>query len=309
MDTLAAAGAQLFRQNKGGISLGPGDVRQRQPLGVAQGAAVVINRHNLRKARRHGCSEKAATAVAFQKSVALRGHRLRDELAKRLAQIMVGLEKAAGRDGGIAQGVMARNRLRGPQAGKLDVNRLPSQKADADINQLATAHAAKTNFAVLGVDRDPVAVMVGMRAGNHRQNGGLLHFADAQKSFPHLLLLEPAFFFIAHVLILAAAALPIVWARRRLALSAGRKDLHDLSAGVVRFALGDPNFDAFAFRRKRDEQDEVLAGAGEAISAEDNLFDRQVDDITDGEGAGRRGRLGRNDERKLSARADEARSG
>jgi hypothetical protein len=69
-------------------------------------------------------------------------------------------------------------------------------------------------------------------------------------------------------------------------MRAGRTKLDQLGAAMVRLALGDADAGLVALGGEGDEEDEAFRGAGEAVAAEDNFADGDV------ENGARRGRGG-----------------
>jgi hypothetical protein len=79
------------------------------------------------------------------------------------------------------------------------------------------------------------------------------------------------------MLVAAAAAPRVVGARRGFAIRAGDTKLGQLGAAMVRLALGDADARLVALGGEGDEQDEAFRGAGEAVAAEDNFPDGDVE--------------------------------
>ena len=182
-----------------------------------------------------------------------------------------------------------------PQPAQLRIHVGPGKKALADIDQLASTHAAKANASRLRMDRDPVAIAVGIRAGDDRQDRRIGQLAHPRESFAHLLLLETAFLRVGQMLILAAAACAVVRAGGLFATRAGLENIHDLRAGMVRLFLDDPHPDPVALGGKGDEDHESLRQPGEAVAAKDHLLDRDLDGVAPRryEAWRRRDRIGR----------------
>jgi hypothetical protein len=88
------------------------------------------------------------------------------------------------------------------------------------------------------------------------------------------------------MLVTAAAAPGIVGTRRILAGRPGREELDQFGAGMVRLAFRDADARQVALGGERNEQDEAFRRAGEAVAAEDNFADGDV------ENGAQRGRSG-----------------
>ena len=124
----------------------------------------------------------------------------------------------------------------------------------------------------LAADEDPIAVVVGLRAGNNRSDLVLRKSADALEEVGYLFLFHSKLRLIAHVLILAAAAVPEVFTFR---LDAGVRcgyDFFQLGPGKVFLNLGDSGLDSFALDHLWHEHDEFIQPAN-AFAAECDVVD------------------------------------
>src|SRR5438034_6117748 len=134
----------------------------------------------------------------------------------------------------------------------------------------------------LAADHDAIAVPIRLPAGNDRLNHRLGQASNALKQIGNLFVFEPELRRVIDVLILAAAALAEVTARRRNAFGRGFQDSEQPRSRKLLFHFDDFDFDIFPHHDKRDEEDEVIH-ARQALAAEGDVANR------DGESAPERG--------------------
>src|SRR5258708_10432940 len=113
--------------------------------------------------------------------------------------------------------------------------------------------------------------------------GGVSHdlrlpveFGAAQKSFAKNGLLEFQLVRIIGVLVVTAAALGEVWARRRDAPVGGLQQFLRNGPRIARLLLGDRGLDFFAGQHQRHEDSLTSGIAGKSVAAVDHFFDGQV---------------------------------
>ena len=128
----------------------------------------------------------------------------------------------------------------------LDQAAVPAHKTDVQF---------LLRFVPLAANHDAIAVAVRPGAGDDRRNPCLLKPADALKQISNLFVFQSKLRGVINVLILAAAALAEVAARRFDTLRRRLHDLQKFRAGEILFDLRDFNLNDFADEHKWHEHD------------------------------------------------------
>ena len=110
----------------------------------------------------------------------------------------------------------------------------------------------------LAADHDAIAVPIRLPAGNDRPNHRFVQASNPLKQIGDLFVFEPELRRVIDVLILAAAALSEVTARRRNAFGRGFQDSEQPRSRKLLFRFADFDFDFLAYHHERDENDEVI---------------------------------------------------
>src|SRR5918996_3546251 len=122
-----------------------------------------------------------------------------------MCDLVIYLRKHA-RLGGCTQSIMPVARISSAQFRQRAIHFVARNRAALDIDQAVRIAPEKTDYAVLRVHRDPIAICVLPRRRDDRTHGKLLQFADSLECVTHLSPFNRKLMLVIDVLIRAAAA-------------------------------------------------------------------------------------------------------
>ena len=167
---------------------------------------------------------------------------------------------------------MAVARILSAQINQRAIDFVHRDRATLDVDQTMRIAPVKSDYTILRVNRDSIAIAVLLRRGNHRAHRKVSEFTDALQNIADLAPFDRELMLVIDMLIGTAATSAEIWTGRRKPMGRGFFNIDKLGFGELFFLAHDFGRNGFAFDSVGNEN-RLAVFARDAFAAKGNVLD------------------------------------